>query len=50
MIQGNYDLLKDSFALSNIRLSLRISPIKWLALFQTLISPHTTGTARRVPF
>ena len=49
MIQGNYDLLKDSFALSNIRLSLRISPIKWLSFVSNAnFSPYnwdsTTGS------
>ena len=28
---GNYDLIKDSMNLSDIRMSLRISPIKWLS-------------------
>ena len=29
-ISGNYDLLKDSMNLSNIRLAMRVSPIKWM--------------------
>ena len=31
-ISGNYDLLKDSMNLSDIRASMRISPVKWLGI------------------
>jgi LptD protein len=34
-ISGNYDLLKDNMNLSNIRTSLRISPVPWLNFVAT---------------
>ena len=40
-INGNYNLLSDSMNLSNIKLSLRISPIKWLSIVaNSSLSPY----------